>query len=77
MVKNKEIDETDFEEFEKLGTLATKITEDRERIYATFNDFLVKYKVTEGGGIKGLTELFNTKEGREKSYSWRSVQIFF
>ena len=49
MVKNKEIDETDFEEFEKLGTLATKTTEDR--IFATFNDFLVKYKVTEGSGI--------------------------
>ena len=76
MVKNKELDEADFEEFDKLGALSNKTTADRDRIFAQFNEFLLKYKVAEGGGAEGLAELFKTQEGRDKFTKYYSAFFF-
>ena len=62
MPSNKELNEGEFEEFNKLSDVKKKTQEDRDRVYNHFHDFLEK-----NGAIQGsLEELLKTDEGRMK-----------
>lgn len=63
MPSNKDLDEEQFEEFNKLSDVKKKTQDDRDRFYNYFYDFLEKSGFTEG---KSLGEVLQTKEGRLK-----------
>ena len=63
MPSNKDLNEGQFEEFNKLSDVKKKTQEDRDRSYNYLYDFLEKKGFTEG---RSLGELLQTKEGRLK-----------
>ena len=73
MPSNKDLDEEQFEEFNKLSDVKKKTQDDRDRFYNYFYDFLEKSGFTEG---KSLGEVLQTKEGRLK-FSKLHATFFF
>ena len=72
MPSNKELDEGEFEEFNKLTDVKKKTQEDRDRVYNHFHDFLEK-----NGAIQGsLEELLKTDEGRMKFIKLHMAYFF-